>query len=121
MEPGSSSWQFVAVTVPNDATFADVAWYVNGSTTDLNTSTNTLAIATGTGPLAFGDSILTIGNNDRVPNGFIDDFQLYDEVLTQSQISFLFNNPGSVIPEPSSMTLVGLCGLAFLRRRRGRI
>ena len=94
------NWHFVAVTVPDNATFADVAWYVDGGSTDLNTTTNTLDIATGAGPIAFGDSILTIGTNDRVPNGFLDDFQLYDEVLDQSQISFLYNNPGSVIGTP---------------------
>ena len=30
------SWQFVAVTVPDNATFQDIAWYVNGSGTDLH-------------------------------------------------------------------------------------
>jgi hypothetical protein len=124
------NWHFVAVTVPTvgtagdgGAAFRDVSWYVNGGTIDLNTSTNTLAIATGTGPIAFGDSIVsTITNpaatNDRVPNGFLDDFQLYDEVLTTEQISFLYNNPGSVIPEPRAAILGGLGLLALLRRRR---
>ncbi|MFK7910541.1 MAG: LamG-like jellyroll fold domain-containing protein [Akkermansiaceae bacterium] len=112
------NWHFIAVTVPNDATFADISWYVDGSSTDLNTSTNTLAIATGTGAITFGDSILTAGGNDRVPNGFLDDFQLYDEVLDQSQISFLFNNPGTAVPEPSSTALLGLGGLALILRRR---
>jgi hypothetical protein len=117
------NWHFVAVTVPNAATFADIAWYAGvrgGSLSgDLNTITSALAIATGTGPLAFGDSILATGTNDRVPNGYIDDFQLYDEVLTSQQISFLYNNPGSVIPEPSAALLGGLGFLALLRRRRG--
>jgi hypothetical protein len=96
------NWHFVAVTVPNNATFADVSWYVNGSTTDLNPSTNTLPVATGTGPLVFGDSIVlgTGAVDDRTPNGYLDDFQLYDEVLDQTQISFLYNNPGDVIGAP---------------------
>ena len=124
------NWHFVVVTVPTvgtagdgGAAFRDVSWYVDGSTINLNTSTNALAIATGTGPLAFGDSLVsTVTNpsasNDRVPNGFLDDFQLYDEVLTTEQISFLYNNPGSVIPEPSVTLLGGLGLLALLRRRR---
>jgi hypothetical protein len=91
------NWHFVAVTVPDNAIFADVSCFVDGGSNDLNTSTNTLAIATGSGPLAFGDSILTAGTNDRVPNGFLDEFQLYNRVLDPSQLSFLFNNPGSVI------------------------
>jgi hypothetical protein len=117
------AWHFIAVVVPDSATFADVSWYVDGSTTDLNTSTNTLDIATGTGPLAFSDSILTAGTNDRVPNGFLDDVQVYDVAPNQTDISFLYNNPGSVIiPEPSTFALIALgllpLGLVGWRRRR---
>jgi hypothetical protein len=117
------NWHFVAVTVPNSATFADIAWFAGvraGSLSgDLNTSTSTLAIATGTSPLVFGDSIIIGGAGDnRTPNGYLDDFQLYDEVLTTEQISYLYNNPGSAIPEPSAALLGGLGLLALLRRRR---
>jgi hypothetical protein len=121
------NWHFVAVTVPDAATFADISWFAGvrgGSLSgDLNTSTNTLALATGTSAIAFGDSIVSTitsptATNDRVPNGYLDDFQLYDEVLTSEQISFLYNNPGSVIPEPSTALLGGLGLLALLRRRR---
>jgi len=110
------NWHFVAVTVPNDSTFRDMSWYagVRGGTLsgDLNTSTSTLAIATGTGPIAFGSSIITAGSIDRVPNGYLDDFQLYNRVLTQDEIQFLYANPGSVIeaehmPQITSFTLVG--------------
>jgi hypothetical protein len=115
------NWHFVAVTVPNDATFADISMFagVRGGTLsgDLNTSTNTLAIATGTGPIAFGDSIISTltnpaVNNDRVPNGYLDDVQIYDEVLTQQEILFLYQNPGSVIgvavdPRITCFTAVG--------------
>jgi len=67
-------------------------------------SRNPLDIATGVGPLAFGDSVLTAGGvtgGHRVPNGFLDDVQLYDEVLTETQILFLYNNPGNVIEPPN--------------------
>lgn len=115
------NWHFVAVTVPNNATFADISWFVGvrGGTLsgDLNTSPNTLAIATGASPLAFGDSIVSTvtsptATNDRVPNGYLDDFQLYDRILTPEEILFLYNNPGSVIgaavqPTITSFTAVG--------------
>jgi hypothetical protein len=85
------NWHFVAVTVPNNATFADIAWYVDGNATDLNTSVNTLAVATATDTLVFGDSHYAAAA-DRVPNGWLDEFRLYDEVLTQTQILALYNN-----------------------------
>jgi hypothetical protein len=116
-----ANWHFVAVTVPSGATFADISWFagVRGGTLsgDLNTSTNPLEIATGSSAIAFGDSVITTitlpaVNKDRVPNGYLDDFQLYDRVLTQEEILFLFNNPGSVIgvevqPTITSFTAVG--------------
>jgi hypothetical protein len=107
--------------VPNNATFADISWFagVRGGTLsgDLNTSSNTLAIATGEGPLAFGDSIVSTvtsptATNDRVPNGCLDDFQLYDRVLTSEEILFLYHNPGRVIgvaepPRITTFTTIG--------------
>jgi hypothetical protein len=52
-------------------------------------------------------------------DGFVDDLQIYDRVLNASEISSLFTNPGSVVPEPSAIVslTVGI-GLAALRRRR---
>ena len=79
--------------------------------------------ATGTGPLAFGDSIIVdrtpvVTIDDRTPNGYLDDFQLYDEVLTSEQITFLFNNPAGAILEPSTALLEGWeFALLYCRRR----
>ena len=33
--------------------------------------------------------------DDRTPNGYLDDFQLYDRVLSESEILFLYQSPGS--------------------------
>lgn len=121
----NGNWHFVAVVVPNSATFADIAWYVDGSATDLNTSGNSLDIATGTGPISFGDSILTgAGLANRAPRGFLDDFQLYDEALSLSQIQSLHANPGStiggaVIPAPAALPAgLAMLVLGAMRRRR---
>ena len=46
-------------------------------------------------------------------NGLIDDVRVYDNVLSQSEISAL-----SSIPEPSAAALLGLGGLALAFRRR---
>ncbi|MEM6257584.1 MAG: LamG-like jellyroll fold domain-containing protein [Planctomycetota bacterium] len=110
-------WHFIAVVVPNDAFFNDILWFVDGGA-DISVDQNVVELVTGSGPLAFGDSISTDTTFPRVPNGFLDDVQLYDEALTTEQIAFLYANPGSVIPEPGSLALLGVGGLFVLRRRR---
>ena len=50
--------------------------------------------------------------------GAMDDVQVYDEALSASDVSFLFNNAGTAIPEPGSLALLGLGGLLVASRRR---
>jgi hypothetical protein len=49
--------------------------------------------------------------------GLVDDIQIYDRVLSGDEVSFLFNNPGTAIPEPGFFVLLGLGGIALLGRR----
>ena len=112
----NGEWHFVAVTVPDSAQFKDIGIFVDGNPTDLNTSTSTTAVVTGASPLVFGDSIYQDGvpsNIDRTPNGYLDEFRLYDEVLTPEQIAGL-------VPEPATMSLLLAGGVAVLLRRRRR-
>ena len=52
--------------------------------------------------------------------GALDDIQIYDSALTSSEVTFLYNNAGTVIPEPASLLLLALGSLALFRRPRRR-
>ena len=51
-------------------------------------------------------------------NGAVDEVQVYGHALTQEDITFLYNNPGSAIPEPAAIVLFGLGGVALLFGKR---
>lgn len=51
-------------------------------------------------------------------DGLIDDVQVYNHALSQSEVQFLFNNPGTAVPEPGSLVLAGIGLLSLARRRR---
>ena len=56
---------------------------------------------------------------------FLDDWAVLDVALTDTEVLAIYegglagNSIAAVIPEPASIALVGLGGLALLRRRRG--
>lgn len=53
--------------------------------------------------------------------GLVDDLQIYDARLTDTDITFLFDNPGqALVPEPSSLIALGFGGLLVLGRLRRR-
>ncbi len=57
--------------------------------------------------------------NDPVLVGSINEFRIWDNALTSSEVTASFNlGADNVIPEPSSVALIALTGLALLRRRR---
>ena len=55
-------------------------------------------------------------NTIHSTNGQIDELYVFDEAIGADVVNSLFTN--NVVPEPSSALLVGLGGLALMRRRR---
>ncbi|MCO6044661.1 LamG domain-containing protein [Aeoliella sp. ICT_H6.2] len=105
---GDGEWHHVAVVVPNaTSTVDDVEYYIDGAY--VGTFSNGQNVDTGIGPLRIGDSYQDT-NRDFV--GHIDDVRLYDSALSASEIA-------SLVPEPSSLMLLGLAvAAAAVRQRR---
>lgn len=83
-----------------------------------------LAEDTETSPAMVGNSVafliggITVGSTPtNLYEGLVDDVQLYSSALNQSNVAYLFVNPGQTVPEPRSAVL-SLLGLAVFARRR---
>lgn len=111
------------------------------NTIDLNTGFNTLfidgvevaqsGIQAGFDPSTYdqdisaagvqvGDTQNWLGRSqwgDASLTGSINEFNIYDEALSANEVAANFAN--GPVPEPGSLALLGLGGLAILRRRRG--
>ena len=97
-------WYHIAVTRNASNVFTI---YKNGIA--VGTGTQTATFSTGTN-MAIG----SIFGGAEFVNGIIDEVRISDMALSPSQ--FL-----NAVPEPSSLCLLAMGGLAFLRRRRRTI
>ncbi|MGE9268710.1 MAG: LamG domain-containing protein [Verrucomicrobiales bacterium] len=109
-------WHHVVGTIAHTGGNTTMQLYVDGdfesTLTEANGGPNALNVLS-IGVLARNTSSL----NDPF-DGLIDDVQIYDEVLSATQISYLYNNAGQAIPEPSVAVLsLGVLGLLARRRR----
>ncbi|AQT68076.1 hypothetical protein STSP2_01231 [Anaerohalosphaera lusitana] len=108
------AWHHISLTFDGTTT----TFYVDGqtygtSTTSVNTTTTEdLVIGTGIRPAT------EFNENARWTNGLIDDVQIYDEALTGDQVATLYANPGTVVPEPATLAILGIGALALGRRRK---
>ena len=106
-------WFHFATVVPDSATTTDdVLVYINGQQ-----RTGTRMVGSNQ-TLDTGDSDFRIGGPDDF-KGLVDDVQFYDQALSSSQVQYLYDNPGAVIPEPSTLALLGLAASILFLRRKG--
>ena len=99
---------------------ATMSMYIDGSFENSSTDSETFDLY-GEAGTQFGE-VNPAPGYDRSFDGALDDIQVYDQALTSGEVASLYNNPGAVIPEPSSFVLavLGLLGLPFVAWRRWR-
>jgi len=102
-------WHHLVVT-RNGASRDDVAVYVDG--------VSLAHTRTGNGSL-FDGTTASIGSkaneSDQFVNGGIDEVAFFSRALSASEVTSLYN---AAVPEPATMTLLGVGGLLALVRRR---
>lgn len=107
----NDTWHLLTTTISP----TEKRTYVDGSL--LNTETVTYGTIAGANNFEIGR--LGRSNVADYFNGLIDDVQVYNTTLSASDVSYLFANPGTAIPEPSAFAaLLGLGSLALVLRRR---
>jgi hypothetical protein len=111
------TWYHVALTWEQSGPDLITAYYVDGS--QIAQPTISPGSITGLTTIRVG-TFSPFDNSDNLANQFdgrMYDLQIYDDVLTSSQVSFLANNPGIPVPEPSSFAiLAGALGVLTLWR-----
>lgn len=106
----TKAWTHVALTLSDTDTTDFEKLYVNGVLED--TSTSNFTPGSWNNTFAIGQlEPAKLASQDF--KGMIDDFRYYDHVLSDSEVQAL-------IPEPTSLALLGLGGLALLMNRRRR-
>lgn len=127
--PAQQTGIFSSGFVVNDGAWHNIVMTIDLSTSELilyvdGIPTNVQFMAASLFPAFNNFEVGRLGRAGTPVDGFlglIDDVQIYDTALSETQVQFLFDNPGVAIPEPSALVLAGL-GLGFLyftsRRRR---
>ncbi len=101
----NNTWQHLALTI--NRTTDTVEFYIDG--TKLTSSGSFLETFTDNGAMFIGSP--GSDTNWWHFDGKIDDFRVYDSVLTSSEIR-------SLVPEPATFSLLTFGGLCLLRKRK---
>ena len=105
---------FTAVVV--DGAASTLSYYING------TFQSSIAIPAGQGLDSLNLTEFALGRapfNDPGATGSFDELRIYNDAQSLGQIATTFAaGPSQAVPEPASLGLLGLGGLALLNRRR---
>ena len=131
---GDDTWHHVAVTLPQDGNNLDIQIYIDGFAQNMSYGGATAPInthdinSTGVyndvwiGGYAEDDPNLELIKHGGPPGhparwflGDMDDVRIYSDVQTVAQIREF-----SGVPEPATVALLGLGGLALLRRKKNK-
>ena len=108
------TWYFLAATYQNiDAGTSEIKLFVNGAL-DASHTVALGPMATPDVPLHIGAYIWDPAGYQKYMDGLMDDVRIYDTALSEEEIAAMF------VPEPATIALLGLGGLAVLGGRKRR-
>lgn len=108
------TWHHVVVTYNVGNSFHTI--YVDGAPAESSVTAAGMGVAAA--DFMVGGIFNSAGTAISTYSGMVDDLQIYDEVLSDGDINYLYHNPGSAVPEPATITALLVGGLAAIRRRK---